>query len=74
MRSDPYNFNTHLFHMFLQLIDLHVSTNIGHHQALMYGSWVIALYLYRWKPMLSGKKVKSKKVKIRTNIKYACAI
>jgi hypothetical protein len=38
MRSNPYHFYTHLFHTFLQLIELHVSTSIGHHQALMYGS------------------------------------
>jgi hypothetical protein len=43
MRRNPYHFYTHLFHTFLQLIELHVSTNIGHYQALMYGSWVIAL-------------------------------
>jgi hypothetical protein len=51
-------FYTLLFHTFFQLFELlHVSTNIGHHQAILHVSWAIALYLYRCMPVFSRIKV-----------------
>jgi hypothetical protein len=38
--GNPY----HFLHSFFQLFERHVSTNIGHHQAVWRVSWAIVLY------------------------------
>jgi hypothetical protein len=48
--DNPY----HFLHNF-QLFELHVSTNIGHLQALLRVSWAIALYLYRCADVVKDK-------------------